>query len=248
MVNKNSTKIFGVWVQKYDNKYYKNCYAVNNSFCNTVCPFEVVENYVYIDYKNLNKNVKNIWLTIGGVDQNNEISVKHILKFLKNHKKINGIIFDMEGWLKKDYKKIIDYASKIRKNIKREFKLILAPLGDTKPPNKYILSKFDYIAPLLYYGIDSYNFWGFNDRKYNLHHQIPRNKNNINKCIENWSKAVENNKKILLTVQSASATHANSILFGINDLMKKGKYGGFLLWPSVPQNYYDFLNLKILCK
>ena len=40
---------------------------------------------VRYDYKNLNKNVKNIWLTIGGVDQNNEISVKHILKFLKTY-------------------------------------------------------------------------------------------------------------------------------------------------------------------
>lgn len=249
MVNKNSTKIIGIWVQKYDNTYYKNCYAVNNRFCNTVCPFETIQHNVDLDLKSLNKNVRNIWLTLGGDDQNKDIPINSIFKILKKYQKINGIIFDMEGWLKNDYVKIIKYIRQIQKlNIKRKLLLILAPLGDTNPPNKSILSKFDYVAPLMYYGINSYSIWGFNDRKYNLHRIMPENWTNINKCAEIWSKSVGDKSKILLTVQSSSATHANCILLGIKKLLNSENYGGFLLWPSIPQNYYDFLNLKILCK
>jgi len=243
-------------------------YFIKNKNTNTVSLFEIFDigttAIKTIDLTKLPSHVTNIWVTLGGGKGKSGAvagpgSPAKFIDFLDAQTKINGVMFDMEGWL--TYDLAVEYVNIIKawsEGNGRPITYVLVPGGGIVPPKPTdeIMNVFNYIAPMLYYGEDSYTSataaWGFSSAFNNSYNcttgpffgwcPFPdgNGKCYIDKWLEGWVSLEAS--KVILTVQSVAATQCLTILDGIKKLLDDKGYAGVLLWPNADLGTQDDLD------
>ena len=180
--------------------------------------------------------INGVYLTLGG--NGVEGDCLNVNTAISNAKKINatGFCFDMEGCLNNNLDGVINFINTVTKLTGSSYKYMYTPQGDGNPTiTEHQISKFDYIAPMFYWGNDTYD-------KVTI--------NMIKGWINNWITAGVPPNKLILTFQSASAAnnHQDILKCLVKEMTDNG-YAGLLGWPnqSVPQNNVDNINVINNC-
>ena len=192
-------KMIGGWVQA---AYGHNSLWGSDSVINTLLPGGFQSDPSIMPGSSV-KGSKNTYLTLGG-DGVGGLGACSTGTFIQtvadwvNQNDCTGICFDTEGCyggtLDDTVKNLTsDFIPELESKIKKSLKYILCPPGDIDSgsiPSREDCSKFDLLAPMLYYGDTTY------DKK---------NISDITGWIQNWKTAGWKESEIILTYQSTSA-------------------------------------------
>lgn len=176
--------------------------------------------------------IPNIFMTIGGDGVLGDKCLDVITQ-IQNAETVGatGICFDMEGCLKGQLSNVKNFVTQARKTHPK-WKFILTPQGDEDPIPYRDNSTFDYVAPMLYWGNDTYDTVTFE---------------RIQGWIQNWLNAGWPPSKLILTFQSYSASTHQDILRNLAIEVTSKGYAGLLGWPS-GNSSIDSANIQTIKK
>ena len=149
------------------------------------------------------KGSSNTFLTLGGEgvgqpgDCSNDAFIQTVANWINQHG-CTGICFDTEGCYGGSLSDTVSSLNNFISNLEakltnKSLKYILCPLGDLDPseiPHRSVCNKFHLLAPMLYWGNDTYD-------KIDI--------TLINSWIQNWINKGWKESEIILTYQSTSA-------------------------------------------
>lgn len=189
---------------------------------NTICPGKFGNHNVLTP----SPRPSNVWLTLGGEGVTTPETDSQIRDDVRQLN-ATGIIYDTEGWV--TIEGAVQMANKYKSLVQNH---VLCAQIDGQVHNYD--SAFAYIAPMMYWGSDSYQG------------QITASW--IDGQLQRWSNAGWPKNKIILTFQSASAgadSKGRQILLNLINKLKNEGYAGLLGWPDYITKK-DASNLQII--
>lgn len=178
------------------------------------------------------------YYTVGGVNvagHCDQMTPAYIVEMARKMGAV-GVNFDMEGCFHIDYSSELHYQNDIVvfnsilagiKAINPNLKLIFTPLGDIGTMGTWAVTKrselplVNYIAPMLYWGANTYQSGVDTERVF--------------RWIHSWREAGWGPAEMYLTYQSESAamdTHGRNVLKMLATETKAGNYRGLIGWQS----------------